>query len=130
MSFADFVAAAEAGAASIYHHVLATGVEIAAWGEDPVIAPLLSAGAAAANAALGRAGIGSGTVTLVESDIATGLKRIAAADPTVPSIGGISKLVGLAGTVAETIDPALAPAIGTAEGAAALAEALATAKTA
>lgn len=110
MSIIDFFRAAELGAASIYHQVLALGANIIHWESDPAVQPLVEIGVAAANGMLARAGApNAGTV--IQSDVHAALKSIAAADPTVPSIGGIGKLVGLAGEVVSVIDPALAPTV-------------------
>jgi hypothetical protein len=119
----DFLAAIEHGAASVYHAVLCTGTEIATWASDPVVAPLLSEGATVANAALSSVGLG-GIATVVAADVANGLKTIAAADPTVPSAGSISALVGLAGTVAVALVPGAAEIIAGVEGAVTVAEGL------
>jgi hypothetical protein len=110
MTFAELIAAAEKGAASVYHAVLATGAEIVSWETNPLIAPLVSAGVSAANDMLTRAGVDAGVVA---SDVTTSLKAIAAADPTVPSIGG---LTNLAGTIVSTILPGAAGAVAVAEG--------------
>lgn len=127
-SFTDFLAAIEHGAASVYSQVLATGTEIAAWGSDASVAPLLSIGASVANAALEKVGL-SNVANVVEADVATGLKTIAAADPTVPSLGSISALVGLAGSVVSDLVPGAGAVIAGVEGAVGLAESLATTTT-
>lgn len=124
----DFLAAIEHGAASIYHAVLSTGTEIANWASDPVVAPLLSEGATVANAALSSVGLG-GIATVVATDVVNGLKTIAAADPTVPSTGSISALLGLAGTVAVALVPGAAEIVAGVEGAVAVAEGLANSVT-
>lgn len=124
----DFLAAIEHGAASIYHAVLGTGTEIANWASDPVVAPLLSEGATVANAALSSVGLG-GIATVVATDVVNGLKTIAAADPTVPSTGSISALLGLAGTVAVALVPGAAEIVAGVEGAVAVAEGLANSVT-
>jgi hypothetical protein len=121
-SFSDFLAAIEHGAASVYHQVLSTGTEIVGWGSDPAVAPLLAMGAGVANAALERVGVtGAG---VVEADIAAGLKTIAAADPTVPSMGSLSALLGLAGNVVSVVMPGAAGIIAGVEGLAGVAESL------
>jgi hypothetical protein len=124
----DFLAAIEHGAASVYHQVLSTGTEIAAWGNDPTISPLLSVGAAVANTVLGKVGV-SGGIAAVESDIVNGLKTIAAADPTVPSTGSISALVNLGGSIASSIIPGAAATIAAVEGAVGLVEGMVTTTT-
>jgi hypothetical protein len=121
-SFSDFLAAIEHGAASVYHQVLSTGTEIVAWGSDPAVAPLLTMGAGVANAALERVGVRGGDV--VAADIAAGLKSIAAADPTVPSMGSLSALLGLAGNVVSVVMPGAAGIIAGVEGLAGVAESL------
>lgn len=123
MTFAELLAAAEAGAASIYHAVIATGEEISAWETSPVTAPLVAAGVAAANSLLTRTGVSAG---VIESDVTTALKGIAAADPTIPSAGAsISAIVGLAGKTVAAIAPGTAPVVSELEGDVAAAEALA-----
>lgn len=114
MSFFDFIKAAELGAASIYHSILGLGVEIVHWGSDPAVAPLVSVGVDVANSMLERAGVAMAPV--VEADIHAALKSIAAADPTVPSVGAIGSLAGLAGNIVSAVDPALSAPIGAAEG--------------
>jgi hypothetical protein len=122
----DFLAAIEHGAASVYHAVLGTGTEIAAWGSDPSVAPLLSVGAAVANTVLNKVGV---SATAVETDVVNGLKAIAAADPTVPSTGSISALVNLGGAIASAIAPGIAGTVAAVEGAVGLAEGLVSAVT-
>jgi hypothetical protein len=121
-TFADFLAAAEKGAASVYHAVLATGAEITSWESNPIVAPFLDVGVSAANDMLARAGVPATTSGVIESDIATALKGIAAADPTVPSTGAIGSLAVLAGTTAAAIDPNAAPLAAEAAGAVGVAE--------
>ena len=122
----DFLAAIEHGAASVYHAVLGTGTEIAAWSSDPTVAPLLSVGASVANTVLEKVGV---SATAVETDIANGLKAIAAADPTVPSTGSISALVNLGGSIASAIAPGIAGTVAAVEGVVGLAEGLVTTTT-
>lgn len=127
-SFTDFLAAIEHGAASVYHQVLATGSEVAAWGSNIAVAPLLSVGASVANAALDRVGL-SGVANVIETDVLTGLKTLAAADPTVPSTGSISALVNLAGGLVSGLVPGAGAVIAGVEGIVGLAEGLATTTT-
>jgi hypothetical protein len=115
MSFFDFIKAAELGAASVYHDILALGVEIVHWASNPAVAPLVEAGVGIANSMLERAGAGD-TAKVVVDDVHAALKSIAAADPTVPSMSAIGKLAGLAGDVVSAIKPDLAAPIATAEG--------------
>lgn len=124
MSFFDFIAAAEKGAAAIYHKVLATGAEILSWESNPAVTPLVQMGVGVANGMLDRAGAGS-AARVVEEDIHAALKQIAAQDPTVPSLGGIGTLVNLAGSVASAIAPQAAPVVRLAEGVVGAVEALA-----
>jgi hypothetical protein len=85
MTFADFIAAAQHGAASIYHDVLAVGSAISAWESDPAIRPLIMAGVVCANGVLSRfTGIDP---VILERDILIALKGIAALDPTIKSGG-------------------------------------------
>lgn len=86
MSFAAAFAAAEKGAASVYHSVLATGSQVLAWEHDPAVAPLLDVGVAYANSALTRFGVPAGTVSIVAQDVVVALKALAAIDPSVPSV--------------------------------------------
>lgn len=107
-SFADFLLAAEKGAGAIYHQVLATGAEIHTWTESPAVAPLVAAGVELANGLLERVGISHSTLAIIEADIHTALKVIAAADPTVPSYS-LSALTGLGARVATALVPGAAP---------------------
>jgi hypothetical protein len=117
MTLAELIAAAERGAASVYHAVISTGAEIAAWESDPAVASLVSAGVDAANGLLARTGVGTSAKTQIgASDVVAALKKIAAADPTVPSIGTLA-------TIAGTIDPPAAPLAAGIAGAASVAEA-------
>jgi hypothetical protein len=108
MTFLELIAAAEKGAASVYHAILATGAEIATWESNPLVQPLVDMGVSAANGMLARVGVPTGTLGVVSDDIHAALKQIAAADPTVPSIGG---LLSLAGSVASVLVPGVGPAI-------------------
>lgn len=118
MSFSDFIAAAEKGAASIYHEVLATGVAILDWAHNPAVASLVEVGVGTANGMLQRSGaITEATGTVVADDIHAALKHLAALDPTVASIGT------LASTVVSTLIPGAGPLINIAEEVVALAEA-------
>jgi hypothetical protein len=115
MTFAELIAAAEKGAATIYHAVLATGAEIASWESNPLVTPLVAVGVSAANGMLARAGVDTAITSVIESDVTTALKSLAATDPTVPSTGPIAGLAGLAGSVAIGVNPGLGPVIGLAE---------------
>jgi hypothetical protein len=113
MTFLELLAAAEKGAASVYHAVLATGAEINTWESNPLVTPLVGAGVAAANEMLTRAGVSTETAGVIESDVTTALKTIAAADPTVPSVGG---LVTTLGAMVTDFVPAAAPIVAVSEG--------------
>jgi hypothetical protein len=115
MSFFDFIKAAELGAASVYHQVLAVGAQIIHWESDPAVAPLVSVGVGVANSMLERAGVGTQAL-VVESDVHAALKALAAADPTVPSVGAVGALAGVAGDIVSVVDPSLAAPIAAAEG--------------
>jgi hypothetical protein len=120
MTFAELIAAAEAGAASIYHDIIAAGQMIAAWESSPVIAPLVATGVSLANDMLTRVGANGSVIT---SDVTSALKLIAAKDPTVTSgSGAIGALVGLAGSIATALVPGAAIAIAAAEGGVSLIE--------
>lgn len=108
MTFAAFIAAAEKGAASVYHAILATGAEIASWESNPLVAPLVQAGVAQANGMLARAGVSTTVGAVIESDIHAALKHIAALDPTVSSLGG---LLTIGGSIASAVVPSAAPVI-------------------
>lgn len=126
--FSDFIKAAELGAASVYHSILGLGVEIVHWASDPAVAPLVSVGVEMANSMLERAGAGD-AAKVVEADVHAALKSIAASDPTVPSVGAIGKLAGLAGDIISAAAPNLAGQIGEAEAVVNLAEGAAAAIT-
>jgi hypothetical protein len=117
--FSDFLAAAEKGAAGVYHAVLATGAEIATLEHNPLVAPFLQVGMAAANGMLTRAGVTN--IQIIEADISAALKAIAAADPTVPSLSG---LVGLAGSIATAVVPGAAPIAAAVQAGVSVAEAI------
>jgi hypothetical protein len=121
MTFSEMIAAAEAGAAKVYHAVLATAVEIEGWETSPLIAPLIGIGVSEANSLLSRLGVDGAVVT---GDITNALKLLAAKDPTIPSLGSLGALAGMVGTIVSTADPALAPVIATVETVASAAESL------
>ena len=123
MNISDFLRAAEAGAASIYHQVLATGTAIASWEADhPEIGPLISAGVTYANTLLARFGIPAETIEIAAEDIISALKTLVAHDATVPSVplvqvnAGTTTTLAQAATLADEVatiaDPAAALLIG------------------
>ena len=89
-SVADVFSAIGNGAASVYHHVLATGSTITAWENDPAVAPLIGLGVDYATSALARFGVPVGAVSIVAPDILAALKALAARDSTVPSVATTS----------------------------------------
>lgn len=91
--YAAFLAA-EKGAASVYHAILATGVQIAQWeASHPTAGPLINEGLAYSVDALIRFGVPSTTVKLTPADIATALRSLAALDSTVPSVSTVTTTV-------------------------------------
>lgn len=84
MTLTDLLAAAEAGAATVYHDVLAIARNVQSWEASPVVAPLLEIGVTAANAMLERGGLPGAIIT---SDVLGALKLLAVKDATVPSLG-------------------------------------------
>jgi hypothetical protein len=124
-SFAELLAAAEQGAASIYHEVLAVGAKIENWIDDPAVKPLVQIGTNAANEVLTRAGLEGKVIT---TDVLTGLKLLAAKDATVPSVPlttSISTVIDTAGTLAAMADPQAAGIIDKIEAGVGVAEGLA-----
>jgi hypothetical protein len=127
MTFSDLFAASQAGAAKIYHAVVATGVAVTEWENSPATAPLVDLGVTEANGLLNRCGLQGAVIT---GDITTALKLIAATDPTVPStgpIGGFTQLAGLAETAIAVAVPPAIPVMAAAETVAVTAENLACA---
>lgn len=91
--YAAFLAA-EKGAASVYHAILATGVQITNWEEShPAVGPLINEGLAYAVDALIRFSVPSTTVKLTPADVATALRALAALDSTVPSVSTVTTTV-------------------------------------
>jgi hypothetical protein len=106
MTFHDLLAAAERGAASVYHAVLATGADVLSWQENPIVGALVQTGVSTANSMLMRAGVPPTLLTVVDEDVHAALKALAAYDSTVPSTQhSIGALAGLAGSIAKTIAP-------------------------
>lgn len=106
MSFRDLLAAAERGAASVYHAVLATGADVLSWEQNPVVGALVQTAVGTANGMLTRAGVPAGVITVVEHDIHAALKTLAVFDSTVSSTQhSLGSLSDLAGAIATAIDP-------------------------
>jgi hypothetical protein len=83
----DAFLAAERGAASVYHAILATGAHISTWeATDPMVGVLIHAGLSYAQAALVRYGVPAATVSLASEDITAALRGLAALDATLPSV--------------------------------------------
>ena len=77
-----------AGAATVYHDVLAVSTDVTTWENNPAVAPLLSIGLDYATALLGRLGVPLDAVSLAGADILAGVKALAALDATVASAPG------------------------------------------
>lgn len=104
-------AAAQRGAALVYHQILATGVEVKAWEADnPQIAALVEQGVTYATGALTRFGLPVGAISVVGEDILAALKALAAGDATVPSVGTVTTTVVSETAVAAPAVDDVAPA--------------------
>ena len=94
MALCDIFAAAEHGAALVYHEIVAIEADATTWtAAHPGVASLLSAGTNYATAALTAAGVPVPAIVIAETAVLSALKALAAADPTVRS-GSSSTVVG------------------------------------
>jgi hypothetical protein len=137
-NLSDMLASAEKGAASIYHAVLATETSIVNLETThPQVSVLIGQGVTYANALLARWGI---PASVIEDDVVTALKALAAMDATVASVtpaqtapappvivagipamlasglvGTVEQAATAAGEVASVIVPAIAPEVAAGE---------------
>lgn len=87
-------AAAEKGAALIYHDVVAAGHAITDWGTgNPAMVALVEVGLNYATGALTRFGLPGGVVLIVAEDIIAALKHLAALDSSMPSAPMTSTII-------------------------------------
>lgn len=126
LGFASYIAAAEKGAASVYHAIIGTGVAVSAWETaHPEVGALVGVGTDFANAMLARAGIPVGDAVAAE-DVLASLKQLAAHDATVPSQPApVAVIAALAPVIAALAPASAADPIAIAEEAASVAEELA-----
>jgi len=129
-SISDTFKVIEAGAASVYHRILATGTTIHDWeASNPAIAGLVQEGLTYATGVLTRFGVPVGMIELVGEDIVAALKGLAAGDATVPSVPiaatttttvtsatPVAQIVTVAGDVAAVLIPGAAPLVAATEG--------------
>lgn len=106
-TLSDFLQAAEKGAASIYHDALAAGVSLVKIeATNPAVEALLAEGVGYANALLMRSGIPAGVANVIEADVWTALKGLAAVDATVTSGGPIATTTTTTTKIAGIVAPA------------------------
>jgi hypothetical protein len=86
MQLSDIFAAAEHGAALVYHEIVAIEADATKWSAaHPAIGPLIAAGSNYATQALAAAGVPTAPLVAAGTAVLAALKAMAAADPTVPS---------------------------------------------
>jgi len=86
VALSDILAAAEHGAALVYHEIVAIQADATTWSAaHPEVAPLISAGTAYATQALAAAGVPVPVIVTAGTAVLSALKALAAADPTVRS---------------------------------------------
>ena len=88
MELSDIFAAAEHGAALVYHEIVAIEADATKWSAaHPSVGPLIAAGSTYAMQALSAAGLPTAPIFAAGTAVLSALKALAAADPTVASGG-------------------------------------------
>jgi Trk K+ transport system NAD-binding subunit len=91
MELSDIFAAAQHGAALVYHEVVAIEADATKWSAaHPAVGPLIAAGSNYAMQALSAAGVPTAPIVAAGTAVLAALKALAAADATVPS-GGVKR---------------------------------------
>jgi hypothetical protein len=86
VTLSDIIAAAEHGAALVYHEIVAIERDVTQWQQaHPQVGPLIAAGTRYAQQALQSAGVPVASIVDAGTAVVAALKAMAAADPTVAS---------------------------------------------